>query len=80
MKFSVKALVVAYALYAYLKNKGWMPKKSVKGHHIFITGSGSGIGRQMAIRFAKLGARVTIADLNFEGATKVLNEIIALGY
>lgn len=79
-KFSAAALFIVYAIYAYLKNKGWLPKKSVKGKHIFITGSGSGIGRQMAIRFAKLGAKITIADLNFEGATKVMNEIIALGF
>ncbi|EAR84681.1 oxidoreductase (short-chain dehydrogenase family) (macronuclear) [Tetrahymena thermophila SB210] len=80
LKFSVHTLLLVYAIHTYLKSKGWLPKKKVTGQHIFITGSGSGIGRQMAIRFAKLGAKVTIADLNFEGATKVMNEIIALGY
>jgi 3-oxoacyl-[acyl-carrier protein] reductase len=36
-----------------------------------ITGSGSGIGREMAERFATEGARVVVADVNAERATAV---------
>lgn len=36
----------------------WLRKKSVVGEHVFITGGASGIGKNMAFRFAKLGARV----------------------
>ena len=36
----------------------WLKKKSVNNEHIFITGGASGIGRNMAFRFAKLGAKV----------------------
>lgn len=34
-----------YALYGIMRANGWLPKKSVNGKHIFITGAGSGIGK-----------------------------------
>jgi 3-hydroxybutyrate dehydrogenase len=40
-----------------------------------ITGAGSGIGRQIARRFAKEGAHVVIADLNLRTATEAAREI-----
>ena len=36
---------------------------NVNGKTVVVTGGASGIGRAMAERFAKLGARVAIADL-----------------
>jgi all-trans-retinol dehydrogenase (NAD+) len=56
-----------YTFYTFIKEQGWLPKKSVRGKHIFITGAGSGLGRTMATKFAKLGAKVTISDINIEG-------------
>ena len=50
-------------VYSIAKNNGFLLKKSVKGEHVFITGAGSGIGRQMAVILAKMGAKVTIADI-----------------
>ena len=58
-----------WGVYTVLKNYGWLPKKSVKRKHVFITGAGSGLGREMAIRFAKLGAKVTLTDI-FEAGLK----------
>ena len=49
-KLGFYLLLLIWGFYAYLKNKGLLKKKSIKGQHIFITGAGSGIGRQMAIR------------------------------
>ena len=40
-----------------------------------VTGGGSGIGRGIAIRFAEEGADVAVADLNYEGAQSVAQEI-----
>ena len=40
-----------------------------------ITGAASGIGKEIAIEFAKEGARVCIADLALEAATATANEI-----
>ena len=44
-----------------------------------VTGGGSGIGRAAVIKFAKLGAKIAIVDINAEGAEKVADEIRAMG-
>jgi NAD(P)-dependent dehydrogenase (short-subunit alcohol dehydrogenase family) len=44
-----------------------------------ITGAGQGIGREIALRFAKEGARVVVADLNEQHAAAVAVEIRAAG-
>jgi acetoin reductase-like protein len=44
-----------------------------------ITGAASGMGRAMALAFAKEGATVVVADLNEEGAQKVVDEIESAG-
>lgn len=44
-----------------------------------ITGGGSGIGKAMAILFAKQGADVHIIELNNDAATDTVNEITAHG-
>ena len=44
-----------------------------------ITGAASGMGYGEAIRFAKEGAKVVVADLNLEGAQVVADEIKAMG-
>ena len=40
------------------------PKKSVIGEIILNTGGGKGIGRELAIKFSKLGAVVVVWDIN----------------
>lgn len=42
-------------------------KKNVSGEIVLITGAGSGIGRLLAIKFARLGATVVLWDINQEG-------------
>ena len=45
-----------------------------------ITGSGSGIGREMAALFAREGARMVIADIDGESARVAVQEIGADGF
>jgi 3-hydroxybutyrate dehydrogenase len=45
----------------------------------FITGAASGIGREIAIMFAREGAKVVIADLNKEAADATAAELRAQG-
>lgn len=51
----------------------------LKDKHAFITGSASGIGREIAELFAREGAKVVIADLNKEAADKAAAEFKAKG-
>jgi 3-hydroxybutyrate dehydrogenase len=44
-----------------------------------VTGAASGIGREIALRFAREGARVAIADLNKDAAQAVADEITRSG-
>lgn len=45
----------------------------------FITGSASGIGKEIAIVFAQEGAKIVIADLNKEAADATAAELVATG-
>lgn len=47
----------------------------LSGHLALVTGAASGIGRGIAIGFAKAGARVVAADLDGEGAARTAREI-----
>src|SRR5579885_1129704 len=44
-----------------------------------ITGAASGMGRATALRFARQGARIVVADLNSQGGEMVVAEIAAAG-
>jgi len=52
---------------------------SLKDKSAVITGGGSGIGRAIAVVFAKAGATVHIMELNPEAAQDTVNEIIQAG-
>ncbi|NXI00387.1 RDHE2 dehydrogenase, partial [Pachycephala philippinensis] len=42
-------------------------KKNVSGEIVLVTGAGSGIGRLLAVKFARLGATLVLWDINQEG-------------
>lgn len=44
-----------------------------------VTGAGSGIGREIALLFARQGAHVAVADINDAGAGAVVGEITQAG-
>jgi NAD(P)-dependent dehydrogenase (short-subunit alcohol dehydrogenase family) len=49
------------------------------GKTVVVTGAGSGIGRSSAMLFARLGAKVHVADLNAQSAESVVGEIVGAG-
>src|SRR3954468_2594072 len=54
---------------------GRMDTQGFDGKVAVVTGAGSGIGRASALMFAKLGAKVHVADVNGESAKAVAGEI-----
>jgi 2-keto-3-deoxy-L-fuconate dehydrogenase len=52
---------------------------SLEGKKAVITGGGSGIGKAIAVLFAKQGAEVHIIELTIANATQTLAEIAAIG-
>jgi FlaA1/EpsC-like NDP-sugar epimerase len=58
----------------------WLRKKRIGGWHVFITGAGSGIGRAMSYRFAELGCKVTLTDINEEAVLKVYEDLKSKQY
>ena len=52
---------------------------TITGKVALVTGAGQGIGRAIALRLAKHGANVAIADLDLEKANLVADEIRGLG-
>ena len=55
-------------------------RHSVEGQIVLITGAGSGIGRSVALRLAKRGAKIISWDVNTEGE-KIISQFqfLALG-
>lgn len=43
------------------------PRKNVAGEIVLITGAGSGLGRLLALQFARLGSVLVLWDINKEG-------------
>ena len=48
------------------------------GKIAFVTGAGSGLGREIALTFARAGARVGVNDLRAPAAHAVHDELAAL--
>ncbi|MDH4261968.1 MAG: 3-oxoacyl-[acyl-carrier-protein] reductase [Spirochaetia bacterium] len=51
----------------------------IKGQVVLVTGSGQGIGRSIAEKFAAHGANIVISDVNPETANKTATEIAQYG-
>ncbi|MCM8820118.1 MAG: SDR family oxidoreductase [Candidatus Omnitrophica bacterium] len=51
----------------------------IKGSTIVITGSGSGLGKAMALGFAKKGGNIVVSDVNEQAMNSTVQEIQALG-
>ena len=51
----------------------------LQNHIAAVTGAGSGIGRAIALGYAREGAQVAVLDINGEGAAKTAAEIGAAG-
>jgi len=50
-----------------------------KGKVVLVTGSGRGIGKVIALSFAKLGAKLVLCDVNEETLKETVSEIESIG-
>lgn len=51
----------------------------LNGNVVFVTGAGSGIGKQVALRLAREGGKIGVVDLRTAAAEETAAEIIAAG-
>ncbi|XP_033645031.1 short-chain dehydrogenase/reductase family 16C member 6-like [Asterias rubens] len=56
---------------------GWRKRKDITGEIVLITGAGSGMGRLMAVEFAKRNAVVVLWDINEPGNRETMRMIKA---
>lgn len=56
-----------------------MTERQLAGQRILVTGAGSGLGRALALQFARQGWRVAVTDASPASAQKTLAEVAALG-
>jgi all-trans-retinol dehydrogenase (NAD+) len=69
-------LLVAWGYYVFLKERGALPfKRKLAGKHVYLTGAGSGLGRLMAIKMARMGAKLSISDINERGLDETVELI-----
>ncbi|GER85430.1 MAG: SDR family oxidoreductase [Thermogemmatispora sp.] len=52
---------------------------TLEGHTALVTGAGRGMGRAIALRLAREGARIAVADIDEQGTAAVAEEIRAAG-
>lgn len=51
-------------------------KKDITGKHVFLTGAGSGLGRELSVRLAKKGAVLSLVDINLDGLEETKRLVI----
>lgn len=55
-------------------------RKDITGEIMFLTGAGSGLGRLMALKFARLGATVVCVDINETSNDETVQQIKSEGF
>jgi len=73
--FQVIGLVIWYSLESFVRLLIPTKRKNISGEVVLITGSGSGIGRLMALEFAKLGTVLVLWDINQEGLKETARQV-----
>src|SRR5690349_16002874 len=56
-----------------------MPSGLLRGKVILVTGGASGIGRECSLAYAREGAHVAVADVDYDGAKKTAAELACQG-
>ncbi|XP_058450993.1 short-chain dehydrogenase/reductase family 16C member 6 [Malaya genurostris] len=67
---------ILQAIYYQLFGK---PTKSIEGDLALVTGGGGGLGRLLALRLTKLGAKVIVWDINQDGIDETVKIVQSVG-
>ncbi|XP_037824623.1 17-beta-hydroxysteroid dehydrogenase 13 [Lucilia sericata] len=76
----IEFIVVHVKFYYYIVEsliKSFLNKEqvNVSGKFVFITGTGHGIGKELALQYSSLGAKVICVDINEKNNTQTVKEI-----
>jgi len=74
LEYGAVVLILIVLIDAYARKK-----KSVKGQIVLITGAGSGLGRLLALKFAKESCVLVLWDVNEQGVQATAQECTAQG-
>jgi len=73
--FLLAFIAISLSLY-FMLSMGWFRRrKDIRGQVVLITGSGSGIGKQMSFEFVKRGCNVVLWDINLNSLEKIASEL-----
>ena len=79
-KFWIVSYLGLRAITVFCREYGYTPfKKELKGEHVFLTGSGGGIGRLTAIKLGKMGLKLSLSDINLAGLEETKMLIVQAG-
>lgn len=70
----IAGVVLAY-VEAILSVFTQVKRKSISGQNVLITGSGHGLGREMALKFAHQNTNIVLVDINKQNNEKVKEEL-----
>ncbi|XP_075217690.1 epidermal retinol dehydrogenase 2-like isoform X2 [Lycorma delicatula] len=72
---------VLFSIFESIYNKFLSPEeKSVAGEIVLITGTGHGIGQELAVQFSRLGATVVCLDINKTSNEETVKKIAERGF
>ena len=78
--FSIKSVYYIFeSLYLTILPDRFRKHKDVSGQVVLITGGGGGVGRLLALNFAKLNARIVIWDINQEAIKTTIDLLLQNG-
>ncbi|CAH1115975.1 unnamed protein product [Phaedon cochleariae] len=73
------AWLIVKAIYRACLPATYSYRKDISGEVALVTGGGGGLGRLLALRLAKLGAKVVLWDINIKGVEETVGLVKGLG-